>query len=255
MIPEWPVVVVGGQSNTQGSSPSPGGVEGGADFAAGTMPPDPTIGFCANDNFGEHTARAPLGMVPWGDTIGNGLRAPHHGPEQKLGARLKAAGWTNITILKWTHNGTIISAFLPGGADWYRLQRVITAGHPPATNITPFFIWMQGESDALSTSSLAQANDWGNKYNTLYAAVTAAVGKPLVGGKIIGRIHNDIYGASQPSIAPYVANVRAEQARVADHLIDCDGLALYPQDHLHYPSASQHAFGDSIADRLLSIVG
>lgn len=253
-IPVNPVIILGGQSNMQGSSPSPQGPEGGADYAAGTMTPDPSIRFFASDNFGEHTAPGALGMVPWGDTIGDGQRAPHHGPEQKLGASLKAAGWTNITILKWTHNGTIISHFMPGGVDHYRLHRVIQGGHGRGSTITSFFVWMQGCSDAVAAdSSLTQANAWGSNYDILYAAVAAAIGQAPRGGKIIGRINNNIYGAAQATTAPWVSNVRAEQARVANQLINTDGLTLYSQDQLHYTSAGQHAFGDLISAVLQSV--
>lgn len=251
-IPVNPVILLCGQSNEQGSPPNT--TEGGADFAANTLSPDSSIRFACSDNFGEHTSPGALGMVPWGDTIGDGNRMPHFGPEQTLGATLKAAGWTNITILKWVHNGQPINNFVPGGADWYRLHRVITVGRPAATRITVFSHIMQGEADALSTSSAAQANDWGNRYNNHFAAVTAAVGQPITGGKIISRVHSGIYGINQSTTAPYVANVRAAQASVADHLIDTDSYQLYTQDILHYKAAAQHAQGLALANVLLAIM-
>ncbi len=254
-LPTNPVIILAGQSNTQGSSPSPGGPEGGADFAATTLATDNSIRFVASDNFGEHTSVAGLGMVSWGDTVNNALRAPHFGPEQTCGAVLKAAGWTNITILKWTHNGQAISNFLPGGADHYRLHRVLTLGRPRGATITPFFYFMQGEADALaSESSAAQANDWGNRYNTMYAAVTAAVGHTPRGGKIIGRVSSGIYGAGQGVTAPYLSNVRAAQAATANYLINTDGYALYAQDTLHYTGAAMHQHGTDLANVLLSIM-
>jgi len=271
-IPRYPVIILGGQSNMQGSTPQTTGPEGGRDFQAGTMTPDASIRFFASDNFGEHTAPAALGMVPWGSTLDSGTLVPHHGPEQKLGADLKAAGWTNITILKWTHNGTIISHFCPGGVagnaantpgvDWYRLHRVIHGGRPKASGITPFFIWMQGESDAVATdSSQAQADAWGTNFSGLFSAVQSAVGTTLIGGKMIGRININIYNTTdgdnstgQTATAPWVANVRACQAAQAAKLFDLDSKARYSQDHLHFTSAGQHSFGADIAAHLLTLV-
>lgn len=254
-IPVNPVIILWGQSNTQGSPPNT--TEGGADFAATTLPVDSSIRFVCSDNFGEHTSVGSMGMVPWGDTVGgDGSRMPHFGPEQQCAAALKAAGWTNMTFLKWVHNGQPINNFRPGGADWYRLHRVITIGRPRAATITPFLYGFQGEADALSTSSQAQADDWGNRFQDLFNQVQAAVGQPLVGGKMCGRLCSAIYGGNQGTTAPYVPNVRAAQmaAATSGRWINSDSFAIYGQDLLHFTGAGMHQHGTALANLLLSVM-
>lgn len=259
-IPAYPLIILAGQSNCQGSSPSPSGPEGGVDFAATTLTPDASVRFFASDNFGEHTSVASMGMVSWGSTINNASLAPHFGPEQQCAATLKANGWTNMTFLKWTHNGQPITNFIPGGVDHFRLHRVLTLGRPRQV-FTPFFYYHQGETDALAGGSQAQADAWGANFTLIYNAVTAAVGKTLVGGKLIGRINVNIYNtvdgdnsSGQTVTAPWVANVRTQQANSADHLIDTDSFPRYSQDHLHFTGAGQHAHGLALANLLLSLV-
>lgn len=259
--------IIVGQSNGQGSPPNT--TEGGADFAATTLADNSAVKWVCSDNFGEHTTKANLGMVPWGDTIGNAQRMPHFGPEQQIGARAVAAGWTSngntFTILKWTHNGTAIAKFCPGGvagnaagvpgADWYRFHRVLTLGRPPVNRFKWYHYIMQGESDCDTTDgSLAKAQALGANQLALYNAMAAVIGQPSANGCLIGKICVNVWGVNQPTVGPWVPDGRASQVAIQAAnpsligLVDNDSRTLYTQDSLHYKGAAQHAQGDDVMD-------
>ena len=260
------VGIIIAQSNGQGSPPNT--TEGGADFAATTIANNAAVRFVASDNFGEHQSVAQLGMVSWADTIGNASRMPHFGPEQKIGARAVAAGWTSggntFTILKWTHNGTPIANFCPknvggngatNGVDWYRFHRVLTLGRPPVSTFRWYSYIMQGESDCdITDGSLAKAQALGANQLALYNAMCAVVGKTAANGFLIGKICVNVWGAGQPTTGPWVPDGRASQVAIQAAnpsiigLVDNDGRTLYSQDNLHYMGASQHAQGDDVMD-------
>ncbi len=243
-IPVNPLIILGGQSNMEGFE---GG--GGSEMITNKLPADSSTRFFCSDGFGEHTAPVGLDMVSWGTA--------HYGPEQGLVATLKAAGWANITVLKFTRNGQPIATFLPGGINHYRLNRVIVGGRPAVSNFTPFFIWGQGEGDAVAaTSTLAQAQAWGANYETLFSLVQAAVGKPLVGGKIVMRLCANIYGINRDTTAPYFNEVVSQQTAHANHLINTDDVPLSSFDILHYTGAGFNTvLGPRYANKLLEIVG
>jgi hypothetical protein len=259
----------GGQSNDQGSPANT--TEGGADFAAGSLPPNPSVLWAASDNFGEHSMAEALGMVPWGDIIGNAQRMPHHGREQKFAARAVEAGWTSngniFRYAKWTHNGTPISHFMPGGVggnpigtpgvDYYRFRRVITLACPVATDFEWFYSWAQGESDCdTADGSLAQANALGDNQILLYSIMAAVIGKPAK-VCVLQQIPNGVWGVNQPSVGPWVpqgrASIQAKHNTTAPdgcpiRVMNVDDQPLYTQDHLHLTSAAMHAIGDRLFD-------
>ncbi|UOF77283.1 carbohydrate esterase [Caudoviricetes sp.] len=262
----------GGQSNGQGSAPNT--TEGGADFLAGSYAPNASVIWAANDNFGEHTSVASLGMIPWGDVVGNAQRMPHHGHEQQIAARAVAEGWTTggntLRMGKWTHNGTPVAKFCPGGiagnpvgtpgVDYYRLRRVLTLACPTATDFEWVYSWAQGESDCdTADGSLAQANALGTNQIALYSHVASIIGKPAK-VCLLQQIPIGVWGVNQPSVGPWVAEGRASilamhNSNAADgcpiRVVNVDDLALYTQDHLHLNSASMHTAGDRFFEAAL----
>lgn len=247
MAPRYYIFIFRGQSNMEGFDPDggsqmlssvPTGLPTGCRyFESGT---NGTGGPSNTFASGSYTVRTGL-PTTGGFLSGASPAGAHHGPELQFVKSAVAYGIPEdrITVLKATRNGTKIDRFLdPGtpitdtgsgtsasGDENWRLKLALRAGRPPS-GYFKIIDWMyQGEADAkILSSNEAQANDYGNRLDSLYAQLEALYG---LGANQLPRnmvqLHPSIEGATNwvgSSTATHANIVRQIQENKADELIN-----------------------------------
>jgi hypothetical protein len=173
---------------------------------------------------------------PWGFLRpGLGTADMAFGPELPFGyfVNQKLNGSSPLIMLKCGFSGTnLYKDWHPKNGIKYSscMQFVKSIGVPHTPSA---LLWMQGESDAMGTQS--QAEEYEKLLPQLIASMRSDLNAPNM-KVIIPQIN------AAPSVAPYVAIVRAAEVKVANStpnvvVFDTAGFTMY-NDHLHYVTGS-----------------
>jgi hypothetical protein len=162
--------------------------------------------------------------------------------ELQLGVDLNTVGRT-VRIAKAAVNGTAMSTWVPSaGTHYYKLKNAILGARPQSlVTMNCHLVWLQGEYEATdATETLAL--QWASDFTTMHSALVAFVGRPI--RKHICRTMLTLPGGT------WINTVRAQQASVADSLIDTDDLTTV--DGTHYDAASLNTLGSRCAASIIA---
>lgn len=228
------LLLFGGQSNMEGA-----GAANYSGFAPAGIP-NANVRFASRTSLGSGAVAAGELRV---DPVNN-----HFGPELKCAQDCYEAGWTSLTVAKGAYGGQPITQFLPGGSYyWYLKDSMMRALQPKLGPTTAYFIWNQGEAETIEVAE-TNALLWASRYNTLHAIVEGWAGQTMP--KIICRTSNKYHIVTGD--AAWMNTVRAQQASVADYLIDTDDFT-FQGDDAHYIPSDYNVLGSRISSVLLSL--
>ncbi len=263
------VVLIGGQSNSEGR-------------AAGSGLPTTPVNLQvpqANVPFYYHISSSPAnsdGTLGTLTTLRPGATefpVGGFGPEVKLGYDLSRAfeqhPGNRLVIIKYAKSGTSLhtdwkaggnAATVNDGTHYTTFQRVVTDGlaklratYPDDTVKLAGMVWVQGESDIISTQANAAA--YGANLTTFIADVRLTFDSTLP--FFFSRISNQ---QTNYTSNPNYTTVRTRQAEVAAnvtaaHMIDTDGDPFAVNtDNIHFSASGQLSLGAAFAARMKDIL-
>lgn len=209
--------------------------------------PDAVIYFGASSCLGTETDAAPAGMPSnaaqlWQTVPGSAVDADSFGPLAVLpsgahGAELQLGlNMPGLAIVKVAHISTALDEWLPGAPFGDALAGEVAEA---AASLPPsrwHLVTLIGGDEARAPSE-EPALAWASNFAAIRAELAGVVGQPL--SATVVQIYARIPGGT------WIATVRAQQAAVADMLIDIDDLPHV--GNLHPTGASQNAIGDRLA--------
>jgi Carbohydrate esterase, sialic acid-specific acetylesterase len=263
------VVLVGGQSNSDGRAPGSG---------LPTAPVNLQLPQ-ANVPFYYYTFGSPLNPDGTSGTLttlrpgATEFPAGGFGPEVKLGYDLSRAfeqqPGTALAIIKYAKGPSSLHTDWKAGGDatlagdgthYQKFQQVVTAGmaklraaYPADTVLLAAMVWVQGESDLVSTDVNASA--YGANLTAFIADLRLTLDPtlPFFLSRISDRQTTYVNNPNYPTIRTRQAEVAANVAGA--YLIDTDGPAFNMNaDNYHYSASGQQALGAAFAARMQAIL-
>ncbi len=263
------VVLIGGQSNADGRAAGSGLPTAPINLQL----PQANVPFYYYTNGAAANGDGTLGKLTTLRPGATETPAGGFGPEVKLGYDLSRVfeqqTGTQLVIIKYAKGGSSLHTDWKAGGDatttndgtFYRtFQRVVTDGlatlhatYPTDTIKLAGMVWVQGESDIVSTAANAAA--YGANLTTFIADVRLTFDStlPFFFSRISDQQTN--YTAN-----PNYATVRNGQAAVAAnvtaaYMIDTDGAAFgMNADNIHFSAIGQQSLGAAFAARMKEIL-
>jgi hypothetical protein len=231
-------IILEGQSNCTGV-----GSDGAGGAPAGL--PDATVQLWRHVN--------QIGTTAYYDAIAAALdttpvSSTYFGIECQLGKDLRAAGVPSgdLIILKACANGTSVKQWLPSDASeyWALLKTGIIAARPRSGDYTVHLVSIRGEYESVDATD-AGALSYAADYTTYYNAIAGELG--VTPRRHVCRVRAAVTGGT------HVAIVRAQQAAIANYLINTDDLTTTDGTHLDPPSIN--TLGSRVATSIRTELG
>ncbi len=263
------VVLIGGQSNADGRAASSGLPTAPVNLQL----PQANVPFYYHTNGAAANGDGTLGKLTTLRPGATETPAGGFGPEVKLGYDLSRAfeqqPGTQLVIIKYAKGGSSLHTDWKAGGDamttndgnFYKtFQRVVTDGlaklratYPADTIKLAGMVWVQGESDIVSTATNASA--YGANLTTFIADVRITFDPTLP--FFLSRTSNQ---QTSYTANPNYTTVRNGQAEVAAnvtaaYMIDTDGTEFGTNaDNIHFNATGQQALGAAFAARMKEIL-
>jgi hypothetical protein len=263
------VVLIGGQSNADGRAPG----SGLPTIPVNLQLPQPNVPFYYHTNGAVANGDGTLGTLTTLRPGATEMPAGGFGPEIKMGYDLSGAfeqqPGNKLVIIKYAKGGSSLHTDWKAGGDatttndgtFYRtFQKVVTDGlaklhttYPTDTIKLAGMIWVQGESDIVSSAANAAA--YGANLTAFIADVRLTFDPTLP--FFLSRISNQ---QTNYTANPNYPTVRAGQASVAAnvagaYMIDTDGAAFgMNADNIHFSATGQQSLGKAFAARMADVL-
>jgi len=263
------VVLIGGQSNADGRAPGSGLPTAPVNLQL----PQPNVPFYDHTNGAPANGDGTLGTLTTLRPGATETPVGGFGPEVKLGYDLSRAfeqqPGTQLVIIKYAKGGSSLHSDWKAGGDatttndgnFYKtFQQVVTDGlaklhanYPSDTIKLAAMVWVQGESDIVSSAANAAA--YGANLTTFIADLRLTFDPALP--FFLSRISNQ---QTSYTANPNYTTVRAGQASVAAnvagaYMIDTDGAAFgVNADNIHFNATGQLSLGKALAARMENIL-
>jgi len=263
------VVLAGGQSNADGRALGSGLPTAPVNLQL----PQPNVPFYYYTNGTAANGDGTLGTLTTLRPGATEMPVGGFGPEVKLGYDLSRAfeqqPGTQLVIIKYAKGGSSLHTDWKTGGDatttndatYYKtFQRVVSEGlaklhatYPADTIKLAGMVWVQGESDIVSTAANAAA--YGANLTALIADVRLTFDPtlPFFFSRISNQQTNYTGNANYPTVRSGQASVAANVA--AAYMIDTDGTAFAVNaDNIHFSATGQQSLGAAFAARMATIL-